>query len=115
MTPLTVVKVLLALVPRAVIAAMQTTTIRASITAYSTAVGPSSRRSSSTVHCATRFMVMFRVRSWHPCGAGAVGYGCWGGPLRPTRGGLRTAVVRGVLVLRAIHTFSLAQVQGDGK
>src|SRR5436190_13181273 len=43
MTPLTVVKVLLALVPRAVIAVMQTTMIRASMTAYSTAVGPSSR------------------------------------------------------------------------
>src|SRR5207247_691581 len=38
----TVVNVVLALVPRAVIAVMQTTTIRASITAYSTAVGPSS-------------------------------------------------------------------------
>src|SRR5439155_7016071 len=37
---LTLVKVLLALLPRAVIAAMQTTTIRASMTAYSTAVGP---------------------------------------------------------------------------
>src|SRR5947209_7340661 len=35
-------KVLLALVPRAVMAVMDTTTIRASITAYSTAVGPSS-------------------------------------------------------------------------
>src|SRR6185312_3802088 len=32
----------LALLPRVVMAAMQTTTIRASITAYSTAVGPSS-------------------------------------------------------------------------
>src|SRR5919202_6772270 len=42
MTPLTVVKVLLALVPRAVIAVMHTTMISASITAYSTAVGPSS-------------------------------------------------------------------------
>src|SRR5207253_5718440 len=35
-------KVLLALEPRVVMAAMQTTMIRASITAYSTAVGPSS-------------------------------------------------------------------------
>src|SRR5688500_10098759 len=35
-------KVLLALDPRVVMAAMHTTTIRASITAYSTAVGPSS-------------------------------------------------------------------------
>ena len=39
---LTVENVLFALPPRAVIAAIQTTTIRASITAYSTAVGPSS-------------------------------------------------------------------------
>src|SRR5207237_1292078 len=35
-------KVLLALEPRALMAAMQTTMIRASMTAYSTAVGPSS-------------------------------------------------------------------------
>src|SRR5215831_18724800 len=35
-------KVLLALEPRVLMAAMQTTMIRASITAYSTAVGPSS-------------------------------------------------------------------------
>src|SRR5436305_1106504 len=39
---LTVVKVWLALLPRAVMVPMQTTMIRASITAYSTAVGPSS-------------------------------------------------------------------------
>src|SRR5438552_18265972 len=39
----TVVNVLLALVPRAVMAVMHTTMIRASMTAYSTAVGPSSR------------------------------------------------------------------------
>jgi len=38
----TVVNVVLALVPKVVIAPMQTTMIRASITAYSTAVGPSS-------------------------------------------------------------------------
>src|SRR5215469_2327255 len=38
----TLLKVLLALEPKVVIAAMQTTMIRASITAYSTAVGPSS-------------------------------------------------------------------------
>src|SRR6476620_3946320 len=38
----TLVKVLLALVPRAVIATMHTTMMRANITAYSTAVGPSS-------------------------------------------------------------------------
>src|SRR5262249_35689599 len=39
---LTVVKVALALVPSAVIATRQTTMIRANMTAYSTAVGPSS-------------------------------------------------------------------------
>src|SRR5262249_46349764 len=39
----TLVNVLLALLPRAVIAVMHTTIIRASMTAYSTAVGPSSR------------------------------------------------------------------------
>ena len=38
----TKLKVLLALEPRVVMAAMHTTTIRANITAYSTAVGPSS-------------------------------------------------------------------------
>ena len=38
----TLEKVLLAFVPRVVIAAMHTTTISANITAYSTAVGPSS-------------------------------------------------------------------------
>src|SRR5712664_776134 len=39
----TLVNVLLALVPSAVIAVMHTTMISASMTAYSTAVGPSSR------------------------------------------------------------------------
>src|SRR5580692_5380572 len=39
----TVVKVVLAFWPRVVIAARQTTMIRANMTAYSTAVGPSSR------------------------------------------------------------------------
>ena len=43
MVLLTLVKVLLALVPRAVMATMHTAIISASITAYSTAVGPSSR------------------------------------------------------------------------
>src|ERR1700733_7847073 len=43
MVLLTLVNVLLALVPRAVMAVMHTTIIRASMTAYSTAVGPSSR------------------------------------------------------------------------
>src|SRR5205085_340804 len=41
-------KVPLALVPRAVMATRQTTMIRDSITAYSTAVGPSSLRTKST-------------------------------------------------------------------
>src|SRR4051794_33742382 len=41
MVLLTLVNVLLAFEPRAVIAVMHTTTMRASITAYSTAVGPS--------------------------------------------------------------------------
>ena len=40
----TLVKVLFALEPKAVIAVMHTTIIRASMTAYSTAVGPSSGR-----------------------------------------------------------------------
>src|SRR5215510_3545504 len=44
----TVVNVLLAFVPKAVIAVMHTTIISASMTAYSTAVGPSSRRTNST-------------------------------------------------------------------
>jgi hypothetical protein len=39
----TLVNVLLALLPRVVMAAMHTTMMRASMTAYSTAVGPSSR------------------------------------------------------------------------
>src|SRR5438309_460070 len=39
----TLLNVLFAFEPRVVMAAMQTTMIRASITAYSTAVGPSSR------------------------------------------------------------------------
>jgi hypothetical protein len=39
----TVLKVILALLPRVAMAAMQTTMINASMTAYSTAVGPSSR------------------------------------------------------------------------
>jgi hypothetical protein len=54
---LTVVKVLLALLPRAVMAVMQTTTIRANMTAYSTAVGPSSRWIKSFA-ARTRFRVI---------------------------------------------------------
>jgi hypothetical protein len=48
--------VLLALEPRVVMAAMHTTTISASITAYSTAVGPSSRFRNDT-----RFLVKLRM------------------------------------------------------
>src|SRR6266545_4153151 len=55
----TVEKVLLALVPIAVMAAMQTTMIRASMTAYSTAVGPSSFFMNST----TDFVMARMVRS----------------------------------------------------
>src|SRR5437868_3867924 len=47
-------KVLLALEPRVVMAAMHTTTIRASITAYSTAVGPSSAFRKATNPFVTR-------------------------------------------------------------
>src|SRR5216683_1832445 len=51
MDPATWPKVLLALVPRAVIATRQTTMMRASMTAYSTAVGPSSAFRNSTNIC----------------------------------------------------------------
>src|SRR5216117_2171992 len=47
----TLLNVALALVPRVVMAVMQTTTIRASITAYSTAVGPSSCRRNARTAC----------------------------------------------------------------
>ena len=50
----TVVNVALAFVPRVVIAAMQTTMMSASMTAYSTAVGPSSRFRKSTANCVNR-------------------------------------------------------------
>src|SRR5207245_1880944 len=56
MAPLTVVNVLLALLPRVVIAVMQTTIIRASMTAYSTAVGPSSRFTKSTTKLVSFFI-----------------------------------------------------------
>src|SRR5581483_10363901 len=52
MEELTLENVLLALLPRAVMAVMQTTIIRASMTAYSTAVGPSSRLRKSATFCA---------------------------------------------------------------
>src|SRR6266511_466310 len=47
----TLVKVLLALLPRAVMAVMQTTMIKASMTAYSTAVGPSSAFRNRWIDC----------------------------------------------------------------
>ena len=56
----TLTKVLLALVPRVVMAAMHTTTIRASITAYSTAVGPSSAFKNDTIFFATVNMGLSR-------------------------------------------------------
>ncbi len=49
MLELTDEKVLFVLVPRVVIAAMQTTMIRANMTAYSTAVGPSSFFKNETI------------------------------------------------------------------
>src|SRR5689334_23884344 len=52
----TLEKVLLAFDPRVVMAAMHTTMIRASMTAYSTAVGPSSFFRNST-----NFLVTFRI------------------------------------------------------
>src|SRR3954470_25046796 len=52
----TLEKVLLALLPRVVMAAMHTTMMRASMTAYSTAVGPSSFFRNST-----NFLVRLRI------------------------------------------------------
>src|SRR4051794_33205737 len=56
----TLVNVLLALLPRVVMAVMHTTMIRASMTAYSTAVGPSSRLTKST----TKFFRLFTAGSF---------------------------------------------------
>src|SRR5947209_7914706 len=57
----TLVNVLLAFVPRAVIAVMHTTIIRANMTAYSTAVGPSSRfRKVTTLSANLRMVGSFR-------------------------------------------------------
>src|SRR5262249_40022764 len=55
---LTVVNVALALVPRAVMATRQTTIMRASITAYSTAVGPSSFLKNFTIEGVRRFSIV---------------------------------------------------------
>ncbi len=59
----TVLKVLLALEPRVAMAAMQTTIISASITAYSTAVGPSSFFRKLTSFFIMLFIVLLRVVS----------------------------------------------------
>src|SRR3954449_2498696 len=56
-TVATLENVLLAFDPRVVMAAMQTTMIRASMTAYSTAVGPSSFLRNATSLRVNRFMV----------------------------------------------------------
>src|SRR5258708_37503756 len=54
--------VLFALEPRVVMAAMQTTTMRATITAYSAAVGPSSCfRNFTSFFVTFRMMIHFRV------------------------------------------------------
>src|SRR6516162_9143467 len=55
---LTVVKVALALVPRAVMATRQTTIMRANITAYSTAVGPSSFLKNFTIEGVRRLSIL---------------------------------------------------------
>src|SRR6185437_5767472 len=57
----------LALLPRVVMAAMQTTTIRANITAYSTAVGPSSFLTKFT-----RLFVIARIHFSSPGEPGAI-------------------------------------------
>src|SRR5205823_6589343 len=54
----TPVNVLLAFEPKAVMAVMHTTMMRASMTAYSTAVGPSSRLRKST----TKFLRLFMTK-----------------------------------------------------
>src|SRR5947209_15593107 len=67
----TAVKVLLALEPRAVMAVMHTTMIRASMTAYSTAVGPSSlfrkadRREAMHFNMAGTSTLRLRDETWH--------------------------------------------------
>src|SRR5207244_9823446 len=81
----TEVKVLLALVPRVVMAAMHTTMIRASMTAYSTAVGPSSRFRNRTA-------LLGNLVTGMPPKDGALGNPC-GTPTPPGRScfGLRGA------------------------
>src|SRR3954462_10337367 len=71
----TLENVLLAFEPRAVMAAMQTTMIRASMTAYSTAVGPS-----SFLRKLTRLLVAYFIR--FSFGVGCPG--CWA--VRRSRG-----------------------------
>src|SRR5262249_29721391 len=66
----TVLKVLLAFWPSVVMAAMHTTMIRASITAYSTAVGPS-----SLFRKLTKFLVRLRILDLQTSGGHGNGYG----------------------------------------
>src|SRR5215475_13830468 len=92
---LTLVNVLLALVPRAVMAVMHTTIIRASMTAYSTAVGPSSRfRKFTTLWVNLRIIRMSLCGDCVRLGAGRVPFvqrrlvwvtlsRCWAGRRRP--------------------------------
>src|SRR5438445_16008 len=76
----TLLKVLLALEPRAVMAVMHTTTIRASMTAYSTAVGPSSWLRKFTTAC-------FRLcMDLPPCGWRAASKGPTSLPSPPVNG-----------------------------
>jgi hypothetical protein len=58
----TLLNTLLALVPKAVMAVMQTTTMSASMTAYSTAVGPSSAFRNLLSHWYARILSPFSVR-----------------------------------------------------
>src|SRR3954452_4783732 len=69
MVPETLVNVLLALLPRAVMAVMHTTIIRASMTAYSTAVGPSSRFRNSATFCSTFFIALLLSAAWRSAGS----------------------------------------------
>src|SRR5438874_12269898 len=77
----TVVNVWLAFWPRTVMAAMHTTIIRASMTAYSTAVGPSSACTNFTTE-RVRFCNMAKVSLVQRCGTTR---GLWPAPRRPGR------------------------------
>src|SRR6516225_4993417 len=60
------VKVLLAFPPNVVMAPMHTTIISANITAYSTAVGPSSRFKKSTANCPSFRMSLLQKKNVKP-------------------------------------------------